>query len=858
VAKDRQPNSHEIAKAVVLSSLAYLDNQSATATVERRYSDIGFERILMAPHFILGFDPKEDGCNTTLYVAFRRRLSIQDMFAVKVADRSEFIDSYGEAAKDVEGLFNYDLFERITSELPSMSHFQNYKANRIIFSGHGLAGALAHLFLICYMIKTREEDREHISIGFGSPYFCDDSAKRFCRKTMELDRRMFTFVNDADPVPWMLEGIRMTCTPESVGRRGETKCFCLERLSIWLDSENSDEKMEIAIPMLEPVQTILSEMGHIAWFNMPFYASIGMYPGASTCRFISMIQQWVSRLIGYNRIISRVRTLDVDSWECHRVESYVKEFASYIHTERFPIKPVMEIAHNPCIYACTLNVYNVETNYEGVITITGSDLSDGCGMESNVEPNVGHDWKVEDTSESSCVLVRGFLTEMEANAINIWKKDEIVGQTHLFLELRTCYDSTHADVHVEDLWYDGSVASALTRGMGRLLLMQQSEVLVKSDMYRKAYETLESVFAGTLDHLSYSRPETKRDHFELVKSSLTRPVEIFIQDVQPIIESTEGVLKNSHLFLSASFSSRPECFQIPDYKWISKFFHDGSHFSRSDGRVGILNYRDILRTIYCLLSGTESQGEQSDVSYYETEIYKFQEQGGQMVKTRQALQEGLQKDIEKRASMMYKVRTASNLLESLRFAAFIGPENAGKTTLINSILGDNVGGVGFTTHTTAATPYRFRDDIFLVDFPGTDGGGDRAHLSKIWEDYEKVADLCVVVLNFGGDTSREAQVFPMIARSRMCGNVVLVINRVDSVLNGSRNSPVWAEYSADKVEQLKISIAENSGLPADRVFFSVSRTSEELEETTRQLLKERLIMLKDEITSTVRGLLLGL
>jgi len=207
---------------------------------------------------------------------------------------------------------------------------------------------------------------------------------------------------------------------------------------------------------------------------------------------------------------------------------------------------------------------------------------------------------------------------------------------------------------------------------------------------------------------------------------------------------------------------------------------------------------------------------------------------------------------------MFEIITACNALERLRFVTFIGPQNAGKTTLINSILGEDVGGVGFTTHTTAATPYMFRDNIFVVDFPGTDGGGNRAHLSKIWEEYEKVADLCVVVLNFGEDTSRAAQVFPRIARSRMCDNVVLVLNRVDSILNGSTNSPVWAEYSTEKVEQLKMSIAEISGLPADRVFFSVLRANEELEETTRQLMKERLIMLKDELTVKVKGLLLEL
>ena len=30
--------------------------------------------------------------------------------------------------------------------------------------------------------------------------------------------------------------------------------------------------------------------------------------------------------------------------------------------------------------------------------------------------------------------------------------------------------------------------------------------------------------------------------------------------------------------------------------------------------------------------------------------------------------------------------------------AFIGPENFGKNSLISSILGENVGDVGFTTH----------------------------------------------------------------------------------------------------------------------------------------------------------------
>jgi GTP-binding protein EngB required for normal cell division len=277
-----------------------------------------------------------------------------------------------------------------------------------------------------------------------------------------------------------------------------------------------------------------------------------------------------------------------------------------------------------------------------------------------------------------------------------------------------------------------------------------------------------------------------------------------------------------------------------------------------DNKLRKLNYLDILGTIYCLLSGdTELEHEQSvDALYYEEKIYWHVHRDGPKVKERQGLPEGIVKDIEDRAWKIYKIIWACKLLDGFRMAAFIGPENVGKTTLINSILGENVGVVGFTTHTSAASLYRFTQDILIIDFPGINGGGERAGLSKVWEYYEKVADLCIVVVNFGGDTSRAAEEFLRVARSRMCENVVLVINRVDSVLNGSRNSHVWVEYSPSKVQQLRISFAESCGLPTERVFLSVSRPREELEETTCHLLEERpSIMMKEEITSKLRWLL---
>jgi hypothetical protein len=49
---------------------------------------------------------------------------------------------------------------------------------------------------------------------------------------------------------------------------------------------------------------------------------------------------------------------------------------------------------------------------------------------------------------------------------------------------------------------DGYIASALTRVKGKLLLMQQSEVLSTSDRYKEAFITLERDFPDTLGHLS--------------------------------------------------------------------------------------------------------------------------------------------------------------------------------------------------------------------------------------------------------------------------------------------------------------------------------------------------------------------
>jgi len=199
--------------------------------------------------------------------------------------------------------------------------------------------------------------------------------------------------------------------------------------------------------------------------------------------------------------------------------------------------------------------------------------------------------------------------------------------------------------------------------------------------------------------------------------------------------------------------------------------------------------------------------------YYEKKIYRHVHRYGQKLKIRQEPPEGIVIDIEDRAWNIYKIIWACKLLKGFIMTPFIEPENVGKTILINSILVKKVGDVGFMTHTPVTTLYRFTKDIFIIDFPGTNAGKERVGPSKVWEYYEKVVDLRIIIVNFGGDTFRVAEEFVRIVRSRMCENVVVFINMVDYVLNVSGDSPIWVEYNPNKVQPLRMSFVENCGLP---------------------------------------------
>eukprot|EP01018_Ginkgo_biloba_P020711 Gb_36412 [translate_table: standard] len=98
-------------------------------------------------------------------------------------------------------------------------------------------------------------------------------------------------------------------------------------------------------------------------------------------------------------------------------------------------------------------------------------------------------------------------------------------------------------------------------------------------------------------------------------------------------------------------------------------------------------------------------------------------------------------DINERAGIIYKIMLASKCLEHIKIIAFVGPQNGGKTTLINALLSDEVATVGFTSHTSKVVPYLVDGSTVIVDFPGTEATSDRQEMPAAWEEFQRVPEL---------------------------------------------------------------------------------------------------------------------
>ncbi|KAL2633633.1 hypothetical protein R1flu_005112 [Riccia fluitans] len=139
--------------------------------------------------------------------------------------------------------------------------------------------------------------------------------------------------------------------------------------------------------------------------------------------------------------------------------------------------------------------------------------------------------------------------------------------------------------------------------------------------------------------------------------------------------------------------------------------------------------------------------------------------------------------------------------EEKMMLAVVGPENAGKTTLINILINgppkddeenQDKATTDHLSHTDDPKGYLALavGNLVAVDFPGMQAADERRNLADMWEAFERLPDVCVVMLRFSGDVTANCGELPRRARDKFCKRVVLIVNQVDSVMKGRKTAPV--------------------------------------------------------------------
>jgi GTP-binding protein Era len=147
------------------------------------------------------------------------------------------------------------------------------------------------------------------------------------------------------------------------------------------------------------------------------------------------------------------------------------------------------------------------------------------------------------------------------------------------------------------------------------------------------------------------------------------------------------------------------------------------------------------------------------------------------------------------------------------FIALLGEPNAGKSTLLNSILGEQVSIVSDKPQTTRSRIHGIWSDksaqIIFVDAPGTleSTSGINVFLREEVSDVVKKADALLVV--FAADTTEEsARKLLNVAKS--AGKPFLVIINKSDLLKGDRLPKSWPVLLEENVEVIRVSALKQS------------------------------------------------
>eukprot|EP01018_Ginkgo_biloba_P006608 Gb_30164 [translate_table: standard] len=747
------PTLSDVQRALACSALCYKHTQKAEAVLRGKFYLRAFEEVILCLEE--GYPAQRMVMAVSSDTHQKRALFVA--VGVEPVRNPKLAAGLGELAGLSRGRLNKILCEQINRQVPDTVYLQRHmfesKAERIIFCGHGWGGALAHILFIRYMIQSGVNElpgSSHISIAFNSPAFCDSEAKAVLSEK-NLEGRIFT--------------VHVDSKKSNVNSSSSSSFFFVPKI--------------ITAPLVS--------IANVVW--KPNYCKCSPYTHVG--KHLSLHKNNDRIAIESSCVPPQICiTVDIDIVEARNVDRLCKGFNTELDGH-YDLK--LQNIHSgslqviPAVHGCTLHILDDGRRQEGIIVVEGNNLS---LIVKSVVPEMENDWEV--VASDRKMLVMKFKRDFTPEIKNLITWNEL-GETPLTVKITTFFSSTGSiKVRMDDSWSKSSVAHRLSCFIGRILVMNYFEGFSMSERYQKASEALKDVLLDiSLCHVSkdlhFENKKLREKFNNRVRQCLLKPMYVDI----PGHCSSQLRMATDLTAVFGRFTLTGIVPGIIFHNDLGTCFLDGTRFQK-------VLYTDILKTLLFHLSDQQKMGErEKDPSYYEEKIYnQFSFYGSETFQVpKPDFPYRNFEDIKERAGIIYKIMLASKYLEHIKIMAFVGPQNGGKSTLINALLGDEAATVGFTRHTSEVVPYLVDGSTVIVDFPGTEASSDRQEMSAAWEEFQRVPDICVVVVRFSGDTSSTAEQMPKLARKHICENVVLVVNMMDAVLNGSRKAAVWKEYN---------------------------------------------------------------